>query len=378
MPKHGLWFHCASVGEVITLLPLLKDLHQNAPQLKFIVTTNTDTGSRIVKRQDLDYLFHSYLPFDWVSSISRFIGTTQPTALYVMETEIWPNLFTVCHNDEIPVRIINARLSSKTTSANSWIKALLKTALSRVTAVYARTEKDAEAYAQLGAAEDIVTNTGNLKLTTVLSYGQENENQGETEIDTAGREYVLVASTHENEELQIYRIWQQLDRDELLIIAPRHPERSASIIKQLSCRHIAVRSKQQAITAETKVFLLDSIGELNSYFPHAKLVIMGGSFVAVGGHNILEPASANRAIITGPYMENFTEELALMLDSNAIIQLSSYEEIGDCLNRLLNNDADRLSLQENTCDLTKSAEGILENYSAIILKQLNEADITNQ
>ena len=130
-----LWFHCASVGEVNTLLPLLKNLHKEDPRLRFIITTNTITGARIVagaiENQGLDCLSHCYLPFDWSFSINRFLRKLKPCFLYVVETEIWPNLYTQCSRKDIPIYIINARLSSKTTSANDFVKKLLRPPLSK-------------------------------------------------------------------------------------------------------------------------------------------------------------------------------------------------------------------------------------------------------
>ncbi len=362
LPENSLWFHCASVGEVITLLPLLKNLHRENPALKFIITSNTVTGGKIVAQQNLDYLFHSYLPFDWVSAIKRFINKTKPASLFIMETEIWPNLFSVCHDSGIAIHMINARLSSKTTTAKPWIKALLKTALSKVSSISARSEEDALAYAQLGADKNIISTAGNLKFTSVLD---EQQTAAENNF-SAEREYVLVASTHEDEEAQIYRHWKKLNRDELLIIAPRHPERAGSIIRQLSCRELAQRSKHESISKTTEVFLLDTVGELKNYFARAKLVIMGGSFVPVGGHNILEPARYRRAIITGPYMENFRQELALMKKQEAIMQLASAEALTAALKKLLDEKESRETLQNNSSQLTGQAEKILQNYTGII------------
>ena len=110
LPQKSLWFHCASVGEVNTLLPLLKNIHKKNDQLKIIITTNTITGAEVVAQQKLDYLYHSYLPFDWSYAINSFIAATKPASLYIMETEIWPNLFAGCNNKKIPIQIINARL----------------------------------------------------------------------------------------------------------------------------------------------------------------------------------------------------------------------------------------------------------------------------
>lgn len=370
LPTGCLWFHCASVGEVNTLLPLLRNLHTKNQQLKFIITTNTITGAKIVRQQNLDYLFHSYLPFDWRYSVKGFLSKVKPTTMYVMETEIWPNLFTLCHKRNIPVYIINARLSTKTTSANTWIKDLLKFSLSDVYGIYARSEKDAEAYKQLGSDTHKVHTTGNLKLCTAI-HSAANDN---ARIDFKNREYVLVASTHQDEEKQIYTLWKTLNRNELLVIAPRHPERSSSIIKQLDCQNIAIRSKNETITQQTEVFLLDTVGELRDLFSAAKLVIMGGSFVSVGGHNIMEPASYNRAIITGPQMKNFAEELALMLDNEAIIQITSvaqpYGQLKQQLVRLLDDQQARQELESNTAKISHDAEKVLSDYTDIIIKNI--------
>jgi len=366
LPEKCIWFHCASVGEVNTLLPLLKTLHTKDERLDFIITTNTVTGARIVKQQKLGYLHHSYLPFDWRFSVNRFLSKTKPSALYVVETEIWPNLFAACRNRVVDIHIINARLSSKTTTANKWVLSLLRSSLSCVTLIAARSEQDARAYETLGADKKIIHTTGNLKFTTAIKNIAAEEDQ--FSID---RGYVLVASTHDDEEAQIYNAWKKLDRDELLIIAPRHPERGAAITRKLDSERIAIRSKGQAITDESEIYLLDTVGELRSYFANAKLVIMGGSFVPVGGHNILEPASYNSAIITGPHMENFTLELELMLEKDAIVQLDSIDELQQQLSTLFDNEERLDALRNNTALISHDVEKILEDYSKLILPSAN-------
>lgn len=372
LPEKSLWFHCASVGEVNTLLPLLKKLHDTNNQLKIIITTNTITGGKIVAQQNLDHLYHAYLPFDWSCAVKRFISQAKPLSLYVMETEIWPNLFTLCKNNNIAVHIINARLSRKTTSANQWTQSLLKYSLSRVNAIYSRSEENSNAYRKLGANKDIVSTIGNLKLSTAL---QARQTTGSTNIKI-NRKYILVASTHNDEELQIYKLWKQLDRNELLVIAPRHPERGTAILKQLSNNLTAVRSKQQKITDATEVYLLDTIGELKDLYAAASIVIMGGSFVPIGGHNILEPASYHRAIVTGPHMENFQEELKLMLENKAINQVESYRKLQQELSKLLTDDDYREKFEDNTKKIIHNAESVLDDYARLILSTGSEQVIT--
>jgi len=363
LPSHCLWFHCASVGEINTLLPLLKNLHKNDQQLKMIVTSNTITGAELLQQQNIDYLTHSYLPFDWPLAVNRFLHVVKPTSLFVMETEIWPTLFKHCHGRNIPVKIINARLSHKTTSANNWVKSLLKYSLSKVSKIYARSTANTQSYIQLGAKKNTIETIGNLKFTTAIKT---QDPQCSTDM-LNGRDYLLIASTHHDEEQQLYNIWQRLNRKELLVIAPRHPERSAAITRQLNSQHIAVRSKKQLVTEQTDIFLLDTIGELKNLFKDAKLVIMGGSFSKIGGHNILEPASYNQAIITGPHMENFREELDLMLSCNAIIQVHSYTELQQQLQALLNEPQLRETLKKNTATITHNVEKILNDYTRFIL-----------
>lgn len=369
LPKNSLWFHCASVGEVNTLLPLLKNIHKKNKTQKIIVTTNTITGGKIIEQQKLNYLFHSYLPFDWLLSTKKFISTVNPTSIYIMETELWPNLFTSCHRASIPIHIINARLSNQTTSVRPFIKRVYSSCLSKVSAIYARSDKDVDAYISLGGNIKTTTNIGNLKFTTFLNTTNTNSTQ-----KPLGRKYILVASTHEDEELKIYNIWKTLKRNELLIIAPRHPERCESIVNKISTNKIAIRSKNHQVTEKTKVFLLDTVGELKNYFNNAEIVIMGGSFTSIGGHNILEPASYNRAIITGPYMKNFSEELSLMLDKNAIIQITStsktYAYLGKEIKKLLEDINYRETLQNNTKTLSNNAEKILKDYTKLILRKL--------
>jgi len=368
-----LWFHCASVGEVNTLLPLLRHIHQQHPGQHFIITTNTITGASIVRRQQLAYVHHIYLPFDWSYSIERFLRWVRPRALYIMETEIWPNLIRHCRRHDIPVSIINGRLSSKTMSANGFVKGLLAGSLQHVTHIASRSEQDTAAWLKLGAKPGTVETVGNLKLTTAMQC------DADADDFSSMRDYVLLASSHDDEDRQFFDVWNSLKRDELLIIAPRHPERADSIIRQLksirSDVKLAQRSKGEMPIIDTgdhtgddtDVFLLDTVGELKNYFANARLVIMGGSFVPVGGHNILEPASYGNAIITGPYMENFSDELALMKDNDAIVQLDNMQQMSETLSMLLDDDGKRQVLADNTGKVSQDVSKLLDDYAAIVL-----------
>ena len=364
IPKNCLWLHCASVGEVKTVIQLLQELHTRRPEQHFLITTNTPTGADIVLRQQQPYLFHAYLPFDWLLAVTLFVSSIKPAALYVLETELWPNLFSVCHSRRVPIVIINGRLSPKTTATFRWVREVLGHLLRLTQHIYARSEADQASFIKLGADAHRVSMLGNMKYSPpALQIG------GKPDV---GIDYVVAASTHDDEELQILKCWLKLERHELLVIAPRHPERRDDILSLLR-QHtdaIAVRSRNDTITDDTKVYLLDTVGELNNWFAGARLVIMGGSFIPRGGHNLLEPAHFGKAVIFGPSMENVAEEAGLMLDQHAAVQVMSIDELCHQLQHFLTNHDALESLQNNVPEATASFRHIVADYADIIIAQM--------
>ena len=367
IPQGCVWFHCASVGETNTVLPLLHELHKRHPDLQFLITTNTTTGAEIVEQQNLPWLFHAFLPMDWCLTTLAFIRQLKPEALYLVETELWPNLIVLCSGKGIPVNIINGRLSNKTTKANSWVRSVYKQILSKVQHIYVRSDIDRKNYLNLGASDNQISILGNLKFIPPASINTESQT-------VTQRDYVLVASSHNDEEYQIVKTWNELDRNELLVIAPRHPERRDSIIKQLkqsglNSNAIALRSQNDNITEQTRIYLLDTIGELMQWFSQAKLIIMAGSFIHRGGHNILEPAHFGKAIVFGPHMESFVDESELLVSKDAAIQVRSFDELGNTIAELLDNDSSRSHLEENVKQTLQPFARIVTDYADAIDQQ---------
>lgn len=367
IPQQCLWFHCASVGETNTVLSLIYELRKRNPSQNFLITTNTATGAEIVARQKQAWLFHAYLPMDWVSTTRRFVTRVKPLALYIIETELWPNLIDAFYRQHIPVTIINGRLSRKTTVTNRWIKSVYKTTLELIEHVYVRSEIDRELYIQLGANQSKVSILGNLK------FVPPNINNIKPQQIT-DRDYIVVASTHEGEERKITECWNQLNRKELLVIAPRHPERNEQIIKQLVGYNIALRSKNDPVTENSQIYLLDTVGELTSWFYDAKLIIMAGSFIHRGGHNILEPAHFGKAIIFGPHMENFNDEVEILLSGDAALQATSIEDLKNLLPTLLDSAAAREQLQTNAAKIVTSFATVLSDYADMVEHRLKRID----
>lgn len=359
LPKNCHWLHCASVGETIAALPLIEELRRRKPEQCFLITTNTVTGAAIVQRQrrSRPWLQHCFLPIDWRSAISRFLRDVQPSQLTIIETELWPNLIELCHRHDLTIKIANGRLSTRTTHSNRWLRSVYAKILAYLDHCYARSQADADAYIELGVPKERVSLIGNLKF-AAPSLTIENQNQTE-------RDYVLIASTHDDEEAQIARVWLTLQRNELLVIAPRHPERSNDILRQLQqySSQIARRSKNEAIDANTKIYLLDTVGELMGWLHDAKLVVMGGSFIERGGHNILEAAHFGKGVLFGPSMTHFAEESAYLLQQQAAIQCTDVEQLQVEMRDLL-NDAEKLkSLNQNASHAMQQFASVVDDYA---------------
>jgi len=359
VPKGCHWLHCASVGEAITAMPLIDELHRRNPHRIFLVTTNTVTGASVIKRQmaTRNYLFHAFLPIDWCGAVTRFLLRALPKQLTIVETELWPNLIAIVKKHNVKIVIVNGRLSARTTIQNRWVRSVYAITLARIDNIYARNEDDANAFIMLGANSAKVSVIGNLK------YALPSLNVPEQKITT--RSYVLIASTHEDEELQIAKRWFEMDRGELLVIAPRHPERSDSILKQLETLtpKIARRSRDDQVNAATEIYLLDTVGELMSWLEPAKLIVMGGSFVEVGGHNILEAAHFGKGVLFGPHMKNFAEESEYLLKQGGAIQCESYDVLQSQMKRLLDDSTALHKLDLKARKAMRPFANVMKDYA---------------
>jgi len=354
--NHNTWFHCASVGEVMTLIPLINAYHKKYPEHQFMVTTATITGARTCENK-LPFVTHCYLPLDYRSNIKRFIDAMNPDSLIIMETEIWPNLYEISTSSFVPITIINGRLSSRTTESTPWFKRIFFRALQHVDHIYCRSEEDKNAFEQLGANDSQTEVIGNIKFSARFSSSATD--------NIINRPYVIAASTRDHEEKKIVELWNKSKHgDLLLVIAPRHPERKEQILDELKQfnENIQVRSLNQAITDDTTIYLADTLGEMHSLFSHAEFVIMGGSFVNKGGHNILEPANFFKAILFGPSMHNFEAESRLFIQKNAALQAHNDEAAVNYINQLTTDKDRRKDLGNNAHELIIENRDIAERY----------------
>ena len=356
---NGIWIHAASVGEVNAVIPLILKIRQENPELPITLTSNTTTSAAIVKKQLPDNIQHLYFPLDYNWAIKRIINKIKPKTLFIVETEFWPNLYTLAHQKDIPLIIINGRISEKTLHAKNWLKNIYAEILPLVTKVYARSETDQSRFIELGLDSNKIEVLGNIKFSSP-----------DTQIIEPiklTRPYVLAASTREDEEQLIVDAWKKSQHDNhLLVIVPRHPHRLTDILNQLKPFNleISVRSKSNPVTATTDIYIADTIGELKQFIAGSKFVLMGGSFVEKGGHNILEVAQLGKAVIFGTDMRNFEDEANVFIQYNAGIQCE-LTELSGLFNKLLSDRSYKKTIEKNAQKLINENNNIEKYYNII-------------
>jgi 3-deoxy-D-manno-octulosonic-acid transferase len=363
--QNVIWFHAVSVGESEALFPLIRLIQTRQPLTEILITTTTPTGSARVQAVLGDSVQHVYLPYDLPDVVARFFKTFKPKIAVIVETEIWANLFHACKQNQIPLYLINARLSEKSVRGYQKIPSLVLSALNAITKIAAQTEMDKTRFIQIGAKPENVENLGNIKFDItipdeVLSQGQALKNQF-----FANRFVFLAASTHDGEEILLLNAYKNLKKqipELLLAIAPRHPERFSTVenlTKTINLKTVT-RTSNLICKNEADVFLIDTLGELKLFYSTADLAFVGGSFVSVGGHNVLEPAAVGVPVLFGLEMRNFALIAEKMLIQNAAIQCENVADLENKIIELYKQPALRTQLISNAKNFVAQNQGATE------------------
>ena len=351
-----IWIHASSVGETKAAISLYQSLSKKFPEETFLITTNTSSSRSIIpKNKNLE---HAYLPLDWLFTMRRFINLINPRICILIETELWPNLISICKKNNISIIIANARLSKRTTESPSLIKRIYKKVLSDVDLILCKSDRDKESYIQLGYSDKNIKVIGNLKYADTNNTVYNNEN-------IVNRKYVLALSTHPDEERQIITEWMRINEKKvLLVIMPRHPERLGDILSDipLDMLSISIRSKNEPIKKSTQIYIADTYGEANIFLEHCEFVYLGGSLVDHGGQNFMEAASYGKTIIVGPYMYNFIEETEEFLKNNAMIMVKSSATLKHVFERLIKSKQRRELFGANAKKILLSKKDIINDY----------------
>lgn len=355
----GIWIHAASVGEVNAVLPLILKIHAEHPATPITLTSNTTTSAAVALKQLPEGVLHIYFPLDYHWAMKRIVKLINPKTIFIVETEFWPNLYRYVNKKNIPLIIINGRISEKTLHAKDWLKKIYATTLPLVTKVYARSETDKNRFIQLGAYTADIEVLGNIKFSALTSDKIEPIN--------LSRPYVLAASTRGDEEQLIVDAWLKAEHgDHLLVIVPRHPQRLSEILTQLKQFNIeiAIRSKNDPVIATTDIYIADTIGELKQFIAGSEFVLMGGSFVEKGGHNILEVAQLGKAVVFGQDMRSFEDEANIFIQYNAGIQCE-LTELSGLFNKLLSDVNYKKTIEKNAQNLINENNNIEKYYNII-------------
>src|SRR5258705_3113399 len=368
-----VWIHCVSVGETQAARPLVQGIRARFPDSLIAISTITLTGQNLAReifKDDVAKVF--YFPFDWRWVVRRTLKAINPDTVLVMESELWPGFLRECKEQQIPVALVNGRLSAQSFRRYRMIRRFMARVLSSLSLAIMQTEADAERLQALGMDAGKTYVFGSMK----FDAGTMPETDSLTiafrdRFNLGASPLILAASTHEPEEVLILNSFIQVtERSETkprLMIAPRHPERFAEVadlLKTAGLRWVRRTATPEASDGQADVILLDSIGELRSVYSLASIVFVGGSIAKTGGHNVIEPAAVGAPVIVGSHTYNFQSIVETFVQAGAIVQLQPMSDSAAIV-QLANTISDLLADPSNRHKLGTRARNLVnENRGA--------------
>ncbi len=366
------WLHGASVGESVSMLPLIDKLLKEDENLSILVTTGTLTSAEVMEKRLPKRAFHQYIPFDVPSYANRLIKHFKPDAVLWFESELWPSLISAIKKQDIPLILVNGRISDKAYERWKCFKPFAKELLSCFTMCLAQSEQDKKRLQFLQAPR--VNCVGNLKFSALPLPVDEQKKQ--SIINAIGnRRVFLLSSTHSNEEEQFSLHLKELKnivKDVLIISVPRHPNRGAEIQNIFNQKgfNTSLRSKDEPITPQTDIYIADTIGEMGIWYSISSISFVGGSLIEHGGQNFVEPARDKNAVIVGPYMHNFKEMLQNAKIADAVYQKHSASDVIEEVISLFNEEQYLKTRQEKAYNWAMAEAKVLDNISSILKKEI--------
>lgn len=357
-----IWIHAVSVGEVEACRPLVAAIQSEFPEHQLLITTMTPTGSDRVRQVFNTSVTHCYLPYDLPFAIKRFLDHTKPAFGIIMETELWPNLLSICHQRDIPMILANARMSDRSTKGYAHFSKLTQTMLNSLQLIAAQSDHDRQNFQKLGADIKKVHAVGNLKYEIMLSPDLIEQAAAMRNLWDPQRPVWIAASTHEGEEQIVLNASRQIRSqfpNVLLIIVPRHPERfdRVTALSQRAGFKTLRRSEHRPCPSDINVLIVDTMGELPLFYAASDVAFVGGSLIPHGGHNLLEPAALGRTIITGPHFFNFKGITQQFLDADAAIMVTDTESLAQEVISLLKSRDKRIKMGEAGLKLITHSQG---------------------
>ncbi|WP_020167295.1 MULTISPECIES: lipid IV(A) 3-deoxy-D-manno-octulosonic acid transferase [Methylotenera] len=369
--KSVIWLHCVSVGETRAAEPLIKALLLAYPNHQILLSHTTPTGRDASEQLFADSVLRVYLPYDLRFAVKRFLKHFQPKIGLLMETELWFNLIATCKKRDIPLLLLNARLSEKSAKGYAKLGNLVTNGLQSLKAVAAQTTDDAARLQMLGASN--VTVFGNLKFDVKPPVDAVEKGLKLRHLFNANKERIvfLAASTREGEETLILEAIKGLNL--LTIIVPRHPQRFdevEALIKQAGLNYQRRSQLFTPIDASVQIILGDSMGELFSYYAACDFTFVGGSLLEFGGQNLIEAATIGKPILIGQHTYNFAEASKNAIAAGAAIQVSDVIELRNNIQNLLNNPQQCQKMQQASLDFSQASTGTTVRVMQLIATYL--------
>ncbi|WP_404368205.1 lipid IV(A) 3-deoxy-D-manno-octulosonic acid transferase [Marinobacter sp.] len=364
-PEPVIWVHAVSVGETIAASPLVKALLARNPDIPILVTAMTATGAERARALFGSRVRYSFSPYDTPGAVRRFMDRVNPRALVIMETELWPNMIALCRQRNVPIFLINARLSERSAQGYRRVRSLVRPLLGSISWIAAQAEEDAERFLCIGARPQSVSVTGSIKFDVEVTPAIREASAGlRREVLGAGRPVWIAASTHEGEDSQILEAHRRVLRacpETLLVIVPRHPERFDDVATLVvhAGLSLARRSRGEA-ALECQVYLADTMGELFMLYGASDMAFVGGSLIERGGHNPLEPAAWGIPVLSGPHVFNFETIYGRLARGDALASVGDSASLGDCILEIIASPALAASLGGNALAVVEANRGALE------------------
>ena len=397
-----IWFHAVSVGEVLQLVTVVRELLVRRPDMDIVITTTTSTGLAVAREKFPEHHV-CYFPLDFTWAVHNAVERIRPDAVVLVELELWPNFIREVHSREIPLLLINGRISEKSFNGYRKLRWLMRTLLAKFESLAVQNETYADRLRQLGAPRDRITATGSIKFDAIAG---ERNNPATSELrrsfGIADDETVLIAgSTHAPEEEIALSVWERL-RDEFpklrLILVPRHQERFEEMAALVRSRGLDLvrrsedrgqRTEDRGQRPEVRInpdttnhqipvtpsprhpltpppCLLDTLGELSACWGMADIAFVGGSLTSRGGQNMIEPAGYGAAVLFGPNTRNFRDVVEMLLDVDAARVVADAEELTEAVRELLTDREQRIALGARARNLVLSQRGATARTVEII------------
>jgi 3-deoxy-D-manno-octulosonic-acid transferase len=358
--------------------PLIRAIRTRHSQMPLLLTTATPAGrarAQALFGAEVDVRF---LPYDTPGSVRRFLARVRPRFAIIMETELWPNLFRECERRGVRVLLANARLSAKSVARYRRFGSLFSGVFTRNVQIAAQSAADADRFQSIGASPARLHVAGNVKFDLQLDAGIIDQGRNLRAALGSGRPVWIAGSTHAGEEEQLLDAHARLLAERpgaLLLLVPRHKDRFAAVAELLARRGVrfARRSGGAAADEASQVLLADTVGELALLYASADVAFVGGSLVAVGGHNLLEPAALGLPVLTGPHYFNSREIALLLLEQGAALQVADAHELAAVLRRLLDDPEERRRIGATGRQIVESNRGSVARLLALMESWLQDS-----